>query len=305
MKRSYRVTNDHDGLRIDKWFKKNVSDVPQSLIEKFLRIGKIKINKKKAKSSQIINVNNIVETYDLKLKINKIKKNIYIPTKKNIKENVSNIIYENEDYIVINKKSGIAVQGGTKTKSNLVDIFAKSKIFEKNKPYTVHRLDKETSGILIFAKNRKTAQFFTSLFRLRKIHKNYLSICHGEFKNKKGELIHNLERFEKNKKITEKAITQYRVIEQNLGFSLVEMKPITGRKHQLRKQTSIIGHPVVGDKKYSVLNKSKKNLMLHAFEIKFLMNNKKINFIAEIPKYFYDFLNSKKINLSDYLKNYL
>jgi len=82
----------------------------------------------------------------------------------------------------------------------LVDIFAKSKIFEKDKPYTVHRLDKETSGILIFAKNRKTAQFFTSLFRLRKIHKIYLSICHGEFKNKRGELIHNLERFEKNKK---------------------------------------------------------------------------------------------------------
>ena len=305
MKRSYRVTNDQDGQRIDKWFKKNISDVPQSLIEKFLRIGKIKINKKKVKSSQKIKQNNIVEIFDLKLSNNNKKKNIYIPTKKIIKDNVSNIIYENEDYIVINKKSGIAVQGGTKSKSNLVDIFTKSKIFEKNKPYTVHRLDKETSGVLIFAKNRKTAQFFTSLFRLRKIHKIYLSICHGEFKNKKGELIHNLERFENNKKIIEKAVTQYRVIEQNLGFSLVEMKPITGRKHQLRKQTSIIGHPVVGDKKYSFLNKSKKNLMLHAFEIKFLINNKKINFIAKIPKHFYDFLNSKKINFSGYLKNYL
>ena len=303
MKRSYRVTNDQDGQCIDKWFKKNISDVPQSLIEKFLRIGKIKINKKKVKSSQKIKQNNIVEIFDLKLINNNKKKNIYIQNKKIIKDNVSNIIYENEDYIVINKKSGIAVQGGTKIKSNLVDIFAKSKIFEKNKPYTVHRLDKETSGVLIFAKNRKTAQFFTSLFRLRKIHKIYLSICHGEFKNKKGELIHNLERFENNKKIIEKAVTQYRVIEQNLGFSLVEMKPITGRKHQLRKQTSIIGHPVVGDKKYSFLNKSKKNLMLHAFEIKFLINNKKINFIAKIPKHFYDFLNSKKINFSGYLKN--
>ena len=304
MKRSYRVTNDQDGQRIDKWFKKNISNVPQSLIEKFLRVGKIKINKKKVKSSQKIKLNNIIEVFDLKLNTNN-KKNNYIPTKKNIKDNVSSIVYENEDYIVINKKSGIAVQGGTKIKSNLVDIFAKSKIFEKDKPYTVHRLDKETSGILIFAKNRKTAQFFTSLFRLRKIHKIYLSICHGEFKNKRGELIHNLERFEKNKKIIEKAITQYRVIEQNLGFSLVEMRPITGRKHQLRKQTSIIGHPVVGDNKYSFFGKSKKSLMLHAFEIKFLINKKKINFTAKIPKYFHDFLNSKKINLPGYLKSYI
>ena len=86
---------------------------------------------------------------------------------------VSSVLYLDEEIIVIDKPAGLAVQGGTKIKSNLVDIFAKSKIFEKDKPYTVHRLDKETSGILIFAKNRKTAQFFTSLFRLRKIHKIY------------------------------------------------------------------------------------------------------------------------------------
>ena len=84
MKRSYRVTNDQDGQRIDKWFKKNISDVPQSLIEKFLRIGKIKINKKKVKSSQKIKQNNIVEIFDLKLS-NKIKKKIFIFQQKNYK----------------------------------------------------------------------------------------------------------------------------------------------------------------------------------------------------------------------------
>ena len=131
MKRSYRVTNDQDGQRIDKWFKKNISDCPQSLIEKFLRRGKITINKKKVKSSQKIKQNNIVEIFDLKLSNNNKKKNIYIPTKKIIKDNVSNIIYENEDYIVINKKSGIAVQGGTKIKSNLVDIFTRVKFLKK------------------------------------------------------------------------------------------------------------------------------------------------------------------------------
>ena len=81
MKRSYRVTNDQDGQRIDRWFKKNISNVPQSLIEKFLRVGKIKINKKKVKSSQKIKLNNIIEVFDLKLNTNN-KKNNYIPTKK-------------------------------------------------------------------------------------------------------------------------------------------------------------------------------------------------------------------------------
>ena len=104
-------------------------------------------------------------------------------------------------------------------------------------------------------------------------------------------------------KIVEKAITQYTVIDQNLGFSHVEMRPITARKHQLRKQSSIIGHPIVGDKKYTFLNKSNKLLMLHAFKIKFLVNKKKINYIAKIPKHFNEFCNSKKINLSGYLKS--
>ena len=93
---------------------------------------------------------------------------------------------------------------------------------------------------MIIAKNRKYAQFFTSLFRIRKIHKTYLAICIGEMKNIKGILVDNLEKKENNKKIYEKAITNYKVLNKNSQFSLVELKPLTGRKHQLRKQTSLI-----------------------------------------------------------------
>lgn len=303
MMRSYKVTNDQDGIRLDKWIKRNIADIPQSLIEKFLRNGKIKVDRKKIKSSTKLSIKNIIYIFDLNLKKNHISKTKFSPPKKFINESEKNIVYNDNDYLVINKKSGIPVQGGTKSNINLVDVFKKSKIFENSKPYTVHRIDKETSGILIFAKNRKTAQFFTSLFRLRKIYKIYIAICHGELKNLEGELIHNLERYEKNKKISEKAITKYKVVDQNMGFSIVQMKPITGRKHQLRKQFALLGHPVVGDKKYSLNNKSKKKLMLHALEIKFILNNKKIKLRADIPDYFTNFLNTKKLNYLDFLKN--
>ena len=96
------------------------------------------------------------------------------------------IIDDNKDFIVVNKESGIAVQGGTKSKKNLIDIFSKSKIFENSKPYSVHRLDKDTSGVFIIAKNRDSAKLLTSLFRLRKIHKTYLAICYGELEKNKG-----------------------------------------------------------------------------------------------------------------------
>ena len=167
------------------------------------------------------------------------------------------IIDDNEDFIVLNKSAGISVQGGTKSKKNLVDIFAKSKIFQNTKPFSVHRLDKDTSGVFIIAKHRESAQLLTSLFRLRKVHKTYLAICHGEINKNSGVWDEDLIRFEKNKPIKEKAKTIFKVLDKNSICSLVEMKPITGRKHQLRKQLYAIGNSVYGDQKYK-LNLEKK-----------------------------------------------
>ena len=207
------------------------------------------------------------------------------------------MIEDNNDFIVINKRSGISTQGGTKSKNNLIDIFSNSSIFKDAKPYSVHRLDKDTSGLMIIAKNYSSAKLLTSLFRLRKIHKTYLAICHGIFKNKRGEIRGNLVKYEREKKITELAITNYNVINSNNLFSFVELNPITGRKHQLRKQLSFMGNPIVGDNKYNVIkkNKNEKKLMLHAYKTKFIINNKKFNFKAELPDYFNNYLNKKRL----------
>ncbi len=298
----YRVNKDYDSMRIDRWIKKNINNLPQSLIEKLLRIGKIKLNGKKIKSSQKVFTNDLIKIYKFEFK-NVIEKKILIPNKKILKKNESSIIFNNEDIIAINKHAGIAVQGGTKSRLNLTDIFTKSKYFDDIKPFTVHRLDKDTSGVLIFGKNRKAAQTLTSLFRLRKIYKTYICVCSGEINSNKGEWIHNLEKFENNKKVIEKAITYYRVLNRNQNYSLVELKPITGRKHQLRKQLSFLGHPIIGDNKYSTSNNISKYLMLHSYTLKFKINNNKFSFKAPLPKHFLEFLVKKKFILPNFLKN--
>jgi len=304
MKNSYLINGDFISMRLDRWIKKNISDIPQSLIEKSIRRGNIKINNKKEKSSYKLKKNDKVFLYNFNYspKKHKEKSVIYIPSKKDLTSSSDVFIENNENFAVINKPAGIAVQSGTKSLKNIIDIIRKTKEFDGCQPYTVHRIDKETTGILLIAKNRKYAQIITTLFRLRKIKKSYLGIISGEFDNKKGKLEDILYHFEGERKISSKAITYYEVIDSNKGYSLLSLIPYTGRKHQLRKQLAIRGHFIIGDNKYRAYDKNiKKNnkLMLHAYKISFTINNIKYNFSAKIPKDF-EYILKKK-----YLKNFL
>ena len=301
--KSYIVDSTYNNMRLDRWFRNKIGNLPQSLIEKFLRSGKIKINKKKVKSSFKVKTNDKIDIFNLNFRENIIqKKKRFDPSNKIIKSNEDLIIDDNENFIVLNKSSGISVQGGTKSKKNLVDIFSKSKIFQDTKPFSVHRLDKDTSGVFIMAKNRETAQLLTSLFRLRKVHKTYLAICNGELERNSGEWSDELIRYDNGKKIIEKAKTIFKVIDKNSNSTLVEMKPITGRKHQLRKQLFNIGHSIYGDKKYrsSIATKGiNKELMLHSYQIKFMINKKKYTYKALLPDYFKNLLKVKRLNFSN------
>ena len=300
MKKSYTVDSTCNDMRIDRWIRATLGKIPQGLIEKNLRAGKIKLNKKKIKSSHKIKTNDEVDLFNIDFKETIIQKTIkFEPSKEIIKSNEDQIIDNNDNFIVLNKSSGIAVQGGTKSKKNLVDIFAKSEIFKNTKPYSVHRLDKDTSGVFIMAKTRESAQLFTSLFRLRKVHKTYLAICHGELQKDSGEWNDDLTRYDNDKEIVEKARTVYKVLDKNSICSLIEMKPITGRKHQLRKQLYAVGCPIYGDQKYKFSNTDKainKNLMLHSYQIKFMIKDKKYTYTALLPDYFKKLLKTKRLS---------
>ena len=303
MIKCYFVDSTCSNMRLDRWLRLKLGNIPQSFIEKNLRSGKIKINRKKVKSSFKLNLKDKIELFNFnfkeKIETKKIKFN---PSNEIIRENENLIIDNNSNFVVLNKSAGISVQGGTKSKKNLVDIFSKSKIFEGTKPYSVHRLDKDTSGVFLIAKNRETAQLLTSLFRLRKVHKTYLAICNGELEKNSGEWNNDLIRYDNGKRIIEKAKTFFKVIDKNTNSSLVEMKPITGRKHQLRKQLYNIGHSVYGDQKYQSEKNNKginKNLMLHSYEIKFKIDNKKYTYKALLPDYFKKLLKTKRLNFSN------
>ncbi len=302
MKKSYIVDSTCNKMRVDRWIRFKFGKIPQGLIEKYLRSGKIKLNKKKIKSSQKIKTKDNIDLFNIEFKETIIQKKIkFKPSKEVIKSNENQIIDNNENFIVLNKSSGISVQGGTKSKKNLVDIFSKSEIFQGTKPYSVHRLDKDTSGVFIMAKNRESAQLLTSLFRLRKVHKTYLAICHGELVKDSGEWNNDLIRYDGENKIIEKAKTLYKVLDKNSDASLLELKPITGRKHQLRKQLYAIGQPIFGDIKYKLSNTTRginKNLMLHSYQIKFIINDVRHTYRALLPDYFKNLLKTKRLSFS-------
>jgi len=150
---------------------------------------------------------------------------------------------------------------------------------------------------MIVAKNREYAQLFTSLFRIRKIHKTYLAITYGNVKKDINLLQDNLITYEKNKKVVQKAISYLKIIKSGNNYSFLELKPVTGRKHQLRKQLFNIGNPIVGDDKYSLSELKRrlkvKNIMLHAYKIKFIIKDIKYNFEAKYNNEFANFIKTK------------
>lgn len=199
------------------------------------------------------------------------------------------IVFENEDFVVINKPAGVLVHSTKYNEESLVDWLIKRYPYiidvgeDKNRPGIVHRLDKETSGLLLIAKNQKAFDYFKKLFQERKIKKGYLALVYGEIKNKKGVIdkpigivassVKRSTAAQKMKELKE-AITEYEVIKvfewQKEKLTLLRVFPKTGRTHQIRVHLASIGHPIVGDKIYG--RKKEKiavRLFLHAYSLEF------------------------------------
>lgn len=199
-------------------------------------------------------------------------------------------LFENDDFFVINKPSGIAVQGGSKTSKHL-DGYLKA-LYPTNSPKIVHRLDKSTSGLILFAKNLETAQNLTKLFEERKIIKTYLAVCEGAPKKDVGTITTYIakqacpggERMMCVAKDGAEAITNYKVMHKTSTHSLIQYSPKTGRTHQLRVHSQYLGCPIVGDIKYGACEKGQK-LHLHAHKIHFMLKNEEFSFETDMPDY--------------------
>ena len=278
--KSFIINKDFEGSRVDRFLKKQFRNIPQSLFEKNLRKKNITVNNHKVKSLFKLKINDIIDVYtELKTKTGGLKKKKF--SINDFNELKKNFIFECENYCILNKPFGYASQDGSKVKKNVIDILnMNSKNF-----HIVHRLDKDTTGLMLIAKNRFYAKKFSEMFKLREIKKKYLVIVNGKMKKNKGEL-HTKDSLN-GRDIVSKLY--FEVLSKKNNFSYLEIDLITGRKHQIRKQFSDIGHPVVGDTKYGD-KKNKNQLCLLSYEIEFKYNNKLKKYKASIPKNFKTYL---------------
>ena len=288
--------------RLDKYLKEKYTSLTQGFIEKNIRKKNILINNASTKARYVVELNDNLKILNFheKLYKNKIifKKNIKI-SKEILAKFKSSIIFENKDFIVLNKWSQIASQGGSKIITSIDHI-----IKNINLQYRlVHRLDKETSGLLLIAKNLDYAKKLSSLFKQKEIIKFYIALCEGNPKNNYS----NVKLKIKNKKNKlENTLTNYKLLNKNNGISSILFNPQTGKTHQLRIVSKNLGCPIVGDNKYNIYSKYKKeNLMLHAFALRFIIDKKKFEFISMLPDYFLNFIKKSNLKLNKDLKIYL
>ena len=294
MIKKIKIITDSENQRLDKFLKKSFSSLTQSFIEKNLRKKNILVNNKTSKAKYLINKDDLIIIKNFSKEIyadNKIKKTNKKIDSYLIKNFEKSILHENSNFLVIDKWSGISTQGGTNITIS-IDTIIKNISSNYN---LVHRLDRETSGLLLIAKNLKYTKIFGKLFRLQKIKKIYLALCEGKPKLKESYVDLAIKDKDMNNSVQTK--TYYNVISYNNKTSLIQFEPKTGKKHQLRIVAKNLGCPIVGDKKYNLNQSNKKeNLKLNAHKLEFDIENIVFNYKSKLPKDFTDYVKNKQIS---------
>lgn len=256
------VADEEDGVRLDKWLKNKVPGLGQGQIEKALRKGQIRVDGARAKSNQRLEAGQSVRIPPMEVAEvveDKPRRPKAGPSSADLAELKSMVIYKDQDVIVLNKPAGLAVQGGTGTQKHIDGMLDGLRFEAKERPRLVHRLDKDTSGILVIARSAKVAAILGEAFRSKEARKLYWAICVGQPKPRDGKI--NLALSKLPGKAGEKmmpdiengkrAVSFYRVFETaGKRASWVGLEPRTGRTHQLRVHCNEIGHPILGDGKY-------------------------------------------------------
>jgi 23S rRNA pseudouridine955/2504/2580 synthase len=285
IKQNFIVKEEEELVKITRFLQKKLIKSNFNQISQLLRKGLIKLNDLRIKKDVFLSAGDKIELlyHSLPEKAKKIQ-----PEVKLIESIKEAIIYQDQDIIALNKPEGLATQGGTKIKISLDDLLDHLTFERNNKPKLVHRLDRETSGLILLARHDLAAKNLAEQLRNRAMNKYYLGLCSGRPNQDKGLI--NIPLFNENSKnqpLT--AITQYQVLTTKNNYSLIQFKIETGRKHQIRIHAKSLNRAIVGDKKYG--GELAPRLFLHSFQIElYKLQGEKITIIAPLPPSFTNFL---------------
>ena len=310
MPKEILVKKEYAGISPKSFVKKFV-DAPYPMLYSYIKDKRITLNGKKIKDEMKLKEGDVIKLWLDSIKLKEDKKG----QKKVVSRNLGiPLIFENKEFLVLNKLAGIVVQGAQDNDTSLS--YHLQFLKEKNKDnsdevyFHVHRLDKDTSGILICAKNIISRRDLNAMFKNKDTVKKYVCLCIGRFKQKKGKVEVFLDRTPqgaKEKVVVGKegqgkySLSFYNVIEEfnfkNESFSLVEVEIKTGVTHQIRVHMKSLGHPIVGDKMYGnryvneMFFKVLQRQFLHAKSLDFVLNGKKFSFEAKLTD---DLINTLK-----------
>lgn len=277
--------------RIDKYISSVIQDKSRSEIQKLIKLGFIKVNDEVVKPNYKLNIGDEITIDDLEL-----------PKPEILPENIDiNIIYEDKDIAVVEKDVDLIVHPAPGQYSNtlvnglLYHIDNLSDKGEYYRPGIVHRLDKDTSGLMVIAKTNESYDFLVEQFKQRSPKRYYICVVKGFLKEEDGEINLPIGRDPNDRtkmkvidQNSKEAITRYKVLKRTEEYSVIEAELITGRMHQIRVHFSHLGHPIIGDEKYSGKKENLKNYLLHAYKIGFIhpRKNTYLELSSKLPNRF-------------------
>tara|TARA_B100001778_G_scaffold318120_1_gene306408 strand:+ start:892 stop:1764 length:873 start_codon:yes stop_codon:yes gene_type:complete len=283
-----KINIDNEGRRIDNFLLSIYKNIPKTKIYKIIRKGEVRVNSSRIKAHYKLVVDDIVRIPPNLQSDKIIEKKI---RDKDVEFFLDEILYNDNNYLVINKKRGISVHGGTKNYIGIIDIARKKYGKEID---LCHRLDKDTTGCLVLAKNKKSVKHFNESLKNYSINKHYSAILKGNLMN---DINVDMPIYKNDSNKLKSSTSKFKIVKELNNCTLVDVQIFTGRTHQIRIHASSIGHPVLfdnkyGDKDFNKLFKTKnqKDIMLHSRSIIFKdMNSKLIKINSDIPSKFNEF----------------